>query len=519
MFQGLTNSANRKWLVFGTIAIGTFFSVVSHGSAIVAMPSIATHFQTNLSTVQWVIIGETLTIAVLLLPMGRLGDMVGRKPVYIAGFTVFVLASALAGASWWGNLPMLIGAKVLQGVGSAMIQGNSVAMVVSTFSESERGKALGSNLSVVGFGAIIGPALGGVLISLWGWLAVFLVNVPVGIIAIVASLFVLGAAQSGGEARGGAGRQFDWLGAALCGGALLLFLLIVGNGHRLGWDSAYILVGSATFAVLMTTFIWWELRIPSPMLDLRLFQRKLLALGILAGWISFLGTSSIRFVMPFYLQRVLGLSPSEVGLALIPPALCMVVFGPLSGQLSDKFGWRTLGVLGLCCSAAATLVFAALLREDSSVGLIVGLLVFQSMGTGLFNSPNNSSIMSAVERSRYGVIAALTNLTRNSANVVSIAMATTIVVTVMALQGVEPSLEAVSPQVAGAFVAGLRWAFLVQGVLLAVGVIVTVVKGDRPPEGPSRRPAETSDLAGGGALQKAPEVAPPAGASEAVSPR
>ena len=499
MFQAITSESNRKWLVFGTIAIGTFFSVVSHGSAIVAMPSIAAHFQTDLSTVQWVIISETLTIAVLLLPMGRLGDMIGRKPVYIAGFVVFVLASALAGASWWGNLPMLIGAKVLQGVGSAMIQGNSVAMVVSAFSESERGKALGSNFSVVGFGAIIGPALGGVLISLWGWLAVFLINVPVGIIAIVASFFVLGQAQSGGESRGAGGRQFDWWGAALCGGALLLFLLLVGNGHRLGWVSPYILVGSAVFAALMTTFIWWELRVPSPMLDLRLFQRKLLALGILAGWISFLGTSSIRFMMPFYLQRVLGLSPSEVGLALIPPAVCMVILGPVSGRLSDKFGWRTLGVLGLGCSAASTLAFAVLLREDSSVALVVGLLVFQSLGTGLFNSPNNSSIMSAVERSRYGVIAALTNLTRNSANVVSVALATTIVVTIMAWQGVEPSLEAVSPQVAGAFVAGLRWAFLFQGALLLVGVVVTIFKGDRPRE--------------------APEVATPVGAGEAVAPR
>jgi hypothetical protein len=153
----------------------------------------------------------------------------------------------------------------------------------------------------------------------------------------------------------------------------------------------------------------------------------------------------------------------------------------------------------LGCSAASTLAFAVLLREDSSVALVVGLLVFQSLGTGLFNSPNNSSIMSAVERSRYGVIAALTNLTRNSANVVSVALATTIVVTIMAWQGVEPSLEAVSPQVAGAFVAGLRWAFLFQGALLLVGVVVTIFKGDRPRE--------------------APEVATPVGAGEAVAPR
>ena len=499
MFQALTNSSNRKWVVFGTLAIGTFMSVVSHGSAIVAVPTIAAYFQTDLPTVQWVIIAETLTIAVLLLPMGRLGDMVGRKPVYIIGFFFFVGASALAGAAWWGNLHMLVFAKVLQGVGSAMIQGNSVAMVVSTFPENERGKALGSNLSVVGFGAIIGPALGGLLISLWGWLAVFLVNIPVGIITIVLAVFILGPAQSSVESRGRSGFRFDWLGAALSGGALLLFMLIVGNGHTLGWSSAYILTGSVTFGVLLSAFIWWELRNSAPMLELRLFKSKVLALGVVAGWISFLGTSATRFIMPFYLQRVLGLSPGEVGLLLIPPALCMVIFGPLSGRWSDKFGWRNIGIVGLACSSSATLAFAVVLTDTSPLFLIVALLVLQSAGTGLFNSPNNSSIMSTVERSRYGVIAALTNLMRNSANVISVAMATTIVVTIMALQGVEPSLEAVTSQVAGAFVSGLRWAFGVQGGLLLLGLVVTVAKGDRPKE--------------------TEEASPPAPAGEAVSPR
>jgi EmrB/QacA subfamily drug resistance transporter len=482
LFQALTNSANRKWVVFGTLAIGTFMSVVSHGSAIVAVPTIAAYFQTDLPTVQWVIIGETLTIAVLLLPMGRLGDMVGRKPVYIVGFFFFVGASALAGAAWWGSLTMLVFAKVLQGVGSAMIQGNSVAMVVSTFPENERGKALGSNLSVVGFGAIIGPALGGLLISLWGWLAVFLVNVPVGIITIVAAAFILGPAQSGGESRGRSGFRFDWLGAALCGGALLLFMLIVGNGYTLGWGSAYILTGSATFAVLLATFIWWELRNSAPMLELRLFKSKVLALGVVAGWISFLGTSATRFIMPFYLQRVLGLSPGQVGLLLIPPALCMVIFGPLSGRWSDKFGWRNIGVVGLACSSSATLVFALMLTESSPLFLIVALLVLQSAGTGLFNSPNNSSMLSVVERTSYGVVSSLTQLIRNSANVTSIAVATTVVVVTMGSLGVEPSLDAVSPRVADAFLSGLHRSFLIMGGILLVGVLVSVLRDNRAPQ-------------------------------------
>jgi len=160
---------NFKWWAFGAIAFGTFISVVSHGSVLVALPTIAEHFNTNLPTVQWVIIAETLAIAVLLLPMGRLGDQIGRRKIYLTGFSIFIFSAAVAGSPWWSSFPTLLIAKLGQGIGSAMLQGNAVAMILSAFTEEERGKALGSNLSVVGLGAIIGPALGGVLVSWWGW--------------------------------------------------------------------------------------------------------------------------------------------------------------------------------------------------------------------------------------------------------------------------------------------------------------------------------------------------------------
>ena len=481
MHRPQEDSANFKWWVFGTIAFGTFISVISHGSVLVALPTIAEHFETSLSLVQWVVISETLAIAVLLLPMGRLGDLVGRRRIYTIGFLVFVLAAALAGSSRWTNLTTLLVAKAGQGVGSAMIQGNAVAMIISAFPERERGKALGSNLSVVGLGAIIGPALGGILVSIWGWQAVFLVNIPMGLLTIAATFIVLGGSQVGKATEPAERLRFDWLGAVLSGAALLLFLLLVGNGHQLGWTSPAVMVGAISFLAIFSGFVWWELRTDSPMLELRLFRSKLVSLGIAAGWISFLGTSSTRFMMPFYLQAVLGMSPRDMGLLMIPPALCLVILGPLSGQLSDKFGWRKFNVGGLALSASASFILAAWLSETFPVGWIVVMLMLQSAGTGLFNSPNNSSIMSAVDRSRYGVISALTNLTRNSANIVSIALATTIVVVVMELMGVEPSLQAVSPEVAGAFIVGLRWTFGLMGCLLVLGMAVSYLKGDRPP--------------------------------------
>ena len=479
MLQAIAQRPNYKWWVFYTIAIGTFLSVVDHGSVLVALPDIEAHFDTDLPTVQWVVIGYALAISVLLLPMGRLGDMVGRKKVYIAGFTIFVAAAALAGASQWANLPTLITAKVCQGVGSAMIQGNGMATIISTFPGHERGKALGTHLSVVGSGAIAGPALGGLLISVWGWQSVFFVNVPVGVISIAASAMVL---QGGADRPESGVSKFDWVGALLSGAALLAFLMVVGNGEQIGWTSSMALAGAAASVILLAAFIWWELRVPSPMLDLRLFRMKLVAMGATAGFLSFLGTSSVRFMTPFYLQRVLEFSPREVGLLMIPPALAMMIVGPVSGRLSDKFGWRGLTMGGLAISAVASFALAVVLTETSPLVFIIPMLMLQSVGTGLFNSPNNSSLLSAVERASYGIVSALTQLIRNSANVASIALATAVIVATMGARGVEPSLDAVSPAVANAFVTGLNWTFLLMGGLLVIGVVICYLRGERSPQ-------------------------------------
>ena len=492
MLSRIKTGPSYKWWVFTAIAIGTFVSVVDNGSVLVALPEIEKHFQSDLPTVQWVVVGNALAISALILPMGRLGDIVGRKWVYVGGLAIFVACSALAGLST--NLSWLITAKVFQGMGSAMIQGNGMATVISAFSGAERGKALGTHMSVVGSGAIAGPAVGGLLVAAFGWQSVFFVNVPIGILTILIASYILSPER---EAAAGerASVRFDWPGAALSALALLVMLLVVGNGHRLGWSSPAVLLGAAATVALLAGFVWWELRTVSPMLDLRLFKRKLVAMGAAAAWLSFMGMSSSRFMMPFYLQRVLEISPRDVGLLLIPPALCMVLLGPVSGRLSDRFGWRVLTVSGLTLSMIASLLIAVNLTESSPVVFIVLMLMLQSCGMALFNSPNQSSILGSVERTQYGVVAGLTQLIRNSANVTSVAVATTVVVVTMGSYGVEPSLDAVSPSVADAFIAGLKWAFVLMAAMLLTGVVLAVIRGERKrpePAAPTRpEPAQT----------------------------
>ena len=474
MIQRITNSRNYRWWVFCIVATGTFFSVIDHGSVLIALPQIESHLDANLSSVQWVVIAYALTISVLLLPMGRLGDVIGRRRVYVAGTGIFVVGSL--GATFAPDLGILIGFRVVQGIGSGMVQGCGMGMFIAAFPDSERGKALGSHLSVVGLGAVAGPAMGGFLVAWLGWQWVFFVNVPTGIIVLIFAWLLLERAPNTGQNQGGQRGGFDWIGAGLSGVILLVMLLVVGNGNGFGWTSPVVVGGGLAVVVMTAAFIWWELRFTSPMLELRLFANRIFGMGIAAGWIAFFGTSSARFMMPFYLQRVLSYSPEQVGLMMIPAALCMVVLGPLTGRLSDRFGWQAFTIGGISLTAAGSFVLAFALTERSPVWLIIGTMMMQSCGTGLFNTPNSSSIISVVDRSRYGVVSALTQLVRNSANVVSVAVATTVVVLTMATYGVEPKLDAVNPSVATAFVAGLRWAFLLMGCVLTLGAVISLIR-------------------------------------------
>ena len=479
MLASIKQSPNYKWWVFCTVATGTFMSVMGHGSVLIALPAIASHFNASLTTVVWIAIGEALTISALLLPMGRLSDIVGRKQIYVVGYTVFLFASAAAGFSV--TLSMLLMARVAQGVGEAMLQSNGQAMVLSVFPGSERGKALGTQFSVVGTGSIVGMVAGGFLVSALGWEWVFLINIPVGLFALMAAVLVLDKSRFVLDRQGGQRPRFDWQGSTLSAAALVIVLLALTFGNRAGWGSGPILGAMVAFAVLLGAFIWWELRTPSPMLDLRLFRSKLVALGVTAGWLSFLGSSGVRFLMSLYLQSVLGYSARGAGLITLPSAIGMTVMGTVSGRLSDRYGWLKFNVGGLALASLALFMLAAWLGDNTSLGLIVPILLLQSVGSGLFGSPNNSSILSAVERSRYGIVSALTSLTRNSANIAGTAIATAIVVTTMGSMGAEPSLDAVSGA-PGAFVVGVQRAFLAGAIMLLVGMVISILKGDRPKE-------------------------------------
>ena len=468
-------SRRYRWWVYSAIALGLFVAVADHGSVAVALPSIANEFRTDLPTVQWVMIAYALTISSLLLPMGRLSDIVGRKRLYVAGFAIFLVAAALCMIA--NDILTLIAARVLMGLGASMTQATSTAILLSSFDESERGKALGLQLSAVGAGAVGGPAVGGFVVDALGWQGVFALTVALGVVAIAAAQVVLDRKKTDAAISGG---PFDLVGALTSTAVLIVFLLAMSNGAEMGWRSPAIAAAFAAVLGLLGFFTYWELRYRSPMLDVTLFRHRVFAIGVAANAIAYMGTSAVRFLMPFYLQTVLGYSPAQVGLLLVPAAFAWIIMGPLGGRLSDRYGWTAFNVGGLLFSAAGLLVLSQA-SETSPVWLIIIGTVTQSVGTGTFGAPNNSSILSVVERSRYGVMSGFLNLVRNTANITGIAVATTIVVTVMGAQGFEPSLAAVSESsadgVLGAFTSGMKTAYLVMAGLVFVGAALSVFKG------------------------------------------
>ena len=218
-------------------------------------------------------------------------------------------------------------------------------------------------------------------------------------------------------------------------------------------------------------------------LDLDLFKHRIFSLGVLASFISFLGVASVRFIMPFYLQGVLGYKPSQVGLIMLPTAITMTIMGPIAGRLSDRYGYRAFNVAGLILAAAGIFTISRV-SETTPLPVIIGALVLQSAGTGLFGSPNSASIFGASQGSRHGVVAALLSLVRNSANVTSIAVATAVVTATMVSMGYAPDLSNMSggddPGLRGSFVSGMNLLYLAMGCLLIAGVVASFLKGPAP---------------------------------------
>jgi EmrB/QacA subfamily drug resistance transporter len=410
-------AASSRWLVFAVTAVGTFMATLDSSIVNVAMPTLAAELSASIDLAQWVVTAYLLAITSLLLPFGRLGDMLGRRKVYSLGFLIFTAGSALCAVS--AGMAGLIAARVVQAVGAAMLMASGPAIITLAFPPEGRGQALGLSGAMVALGSMTGPALGGMLVSAFGWESVFTINLPVGLAGAAFAWILLP------DDAGRHNEPFDSVGAGLFGLAMTSLLVSISLGHSSGWLSLPISGGLVIAIIAFGLFISRQRKIEYPLLDLSLFKHWLFSTSILSGMLSFMAGFSNVFLLPFFLESILSLSPSTIGLLLTPFPLVMALTAPVSGRLSERANPAILTTAGLLVLTAGLWLQAGLTEQSSVWQVAVGQALL-GLGNGIFQSPNNNSVMSSVPRDKVGVASGINALVRNLGMVLGIAIAVTV---------------------------------------------------------------------------------------------
>ena len=403
---------DRRWWVMFSISISVYMSTLDAGIVNVALPTVVRVLNTDLQTIAWVVMGYQIIITGCLLLVGRLADVFGQKRVYLAGLFTFTLGSVLCGVS--PTIHVLIGSRIIQGLGASSLIVNGTAIIAMVFPEKERGQALGIIGSVVSVGFLTGPLIGGFLVEHVGWRSIFFINLPIGAAAILLTLRVLE------EDRPGRRVPLDLLGALLLFFSLISLLLFLNEVPK---RSSPLLWGCLSASLLsFALFITAELRTPTPIVDLRLFKRRFFAASMGTSLLIFWITGCHSFIMPFFLQNILEFSPSKAGMFMFPIALAMMIVAPLGGRLSDRVRGGLPATIGMALISLAVFSFC-LLDGRASGYLIVWRQVVLGIGLGFFTPANNSTIIGSLPRDKLGIASSFSALSRNLGMVIGVAVA------------------------------------------------------------------------------------------------
>ena len=444
-------------LFAATLAV--FLTAFTGSSVNIALPAVGRDFALDAILLSWVSTSFFLAAAIFLVPIGRFADIHGRKRIFILGISTFTFSSLLAGLA--PSAPVLIAARVLQGVGGAMISGTGVAILTSVFPAQERGRVLGINVAAVYLGLSLGPSLGGILTQQLGWRSVFLATLPLGL-AVIA--FVLWRLE--GEWAEARGESFDLLGSVIYAAALVALMY--------GFSRLPDLVGAVLIALGVMGFVGfgaWELKAKSPVLNLELFRgNRTFTFSNLAALIHYAAVFAVTFLLSLYLQYIKSLSPQQAGLILIFQPAVQFLFSPAAGRLSDRVEPRIMASAGMMLTSAG-LFLLVFLGSATPLWAIVAVLILLGFGYALFSSPNMNAIMGSVEPKFYGVASGMLATMRVIGQVLSMGIATLLLALFLGPVEITSDLYPL-------FTTSAKVAFAVFGVMCVIGVFASLARGD-----------------------------------------
>jgi EmrB/QacA subfamily drug resistance transporter len=444
-----------KWKAMGVVWIGIFMATLDGSIVNVALPTLTKFFKTDITTIEWVVMAYLLTITSLLLSLGRISDMVGRKNIFAGGLVLFTIGSGLCASSTTEG--QLIIFRVFQGIGAAMVMATGVAIITHAFPPRERGKAMGLIGTVVSIGSLAGPVMGGFLIQNVGWQSIFYINIPVGIFGTLITLKVLQKEENNNKDQ-----TFDIPGGITLFISLISLLLALSEGQEKGWSSSFIIFLFISSIVFFILFIRIETKATQPVLDIEHFRNGQFAAANISALISFMAMFSVILLMPFFLQDELGYSTEKMGFVFMSVPLVMSVVSPLSGWLSDRTNSHVLSSIGIGIAALSILSLGYLSAHSSfpDVALRLSLL---GLGMGLFQPPNNSIIMGSLPKEQLGIAAGVMGTMRNMGMVIGVAVSGAVFSNRFVYHGNE-------------FLPAFRDTYIVSAIICSIAVLISLVR-------------------------------------------
>jgi EmrB/QacA subfamily drug resistance transporter len=402
--SALPTDDNRRWWTLGAMCFALFMIMLDNTVVNVALPAIQRDLGSSTAGLEWTVNAYTLSFAVLLVTGGRLGDIFGRRRMFLFGVVVFGLSSAFIGFSQ--SEAWLVAGRVVQGAGAAFMMPATLSIIANAFPPHERGKAIGTWAGVSAMALAIGPVVGGFLVEHVSWQSIFFLNVPVGVIAVIVTL---AAAQESRDET--STHHVDLPGVAAISVGLGSLVLALVKANAWGWGSPRILGLLALAVLALALFAIAERRVAEPILDFDFFRsRSFFGANLVAFFISF-AMLAVFFFLALYLQNIRGYSPLETGVRFLPTTLVIIVVGPIAGRLSDRIGPRPLITLGLLLTAGS-LFWQGHLAPDTSYGFLIGAFMLLGLGMGLVMSPMSTAAMNAVDQTKAGVASGVLSMSR-----------------------------------------------------------------------------------------------------------